>query len=115
MSPVAIAVDVQDIDTTKNYMIVKVGSSTDIDFDVLYDSQGRNIYYIKDNHRMINMLFKFTGFNGDPLGAYNKYVLYTDDKEIINGNILLVNRYKIRILYPIEKEFGNLSFQKDLF
>lgn len=89
MSPVAIAVDVQDIDTTKNYMIVKVGSSTDIDFRVLYDSQGRNIYRIKDNHRMINMLFKFTGFNGDPLGAYNKYVLYTDNDKIINGNSFL--------------------------
>lgn len=38
LSPVAIAVDVQDIDTTKNYMIVEAGSSTDIDFDVLYDN-----------------------------------------------------------------------------
>lgn len=58
------------------------------------------------------MLFKFTGFNGDPLGAYNKYVLYTDDEEIINGDILLVNNYKIRILYSIEREFRNTFFSK---
>lgn len=105
LSPIAIAVDEEKIDTTKNYLIVQVGAATDVDYNILYDSKGRNIYYVKDDNRIFNMIFKFNGFAGDSLGAYNRYVLYTDD-DAIEGDTLIVNDYALKILYPVKREFG---------
>ncbi len=103
--PAQIAIDESDIDKDRNYLIVDFTSVTACDYRILYDSRGRNINYVVDSNRILHFFTKFTGFYGDIEGNLNRYVLYTDDNEVVR-NELIVEDYDINILYPIKREFN---------
>lgn len=113
--PANIALKESDIDKSKNYLIVKMYMSTDIDYKVLYDSIGRNISYIKDDCRIKNFFLNFSGFKNDELGNLNTYVIYTDDNTIEyfeTYSILHIENYKIRIIYPVKRDLFNNIYPK---
>lgn len=104
LTPVQIAIDEHDIDKDRNYLIVEFTTATACDYEVIYDSQGRNINFVVDSNRILHFFTKFTGFYGDIDGNLNRYVLYTNDNEVLRDE-LIVNDYDINILYPIKREF----------
>lgn len=113
--PSTIAVKSEQIDNNKNFLIVKMYMSTDIDFLVLYDSKNRDIKYIQDKNRLKNFFFNFGGFKNDEMGNLNKYVMYTDDDDVEyleTGNVLCVKNYKLKILYPIKRDLFDSIFPR---
>lgn len=102
--PVQVAINESNIDRDKNYLIVEFTTATECDYKVLYDSKGRNINYVVDSNRILHFFTKYTGFYGDIQGNLNRYVLYTDDNEVVRDE-LIVEDYDINILYPIKREF----------
>lgn len=108
--PVNIALKPENISKSKNYLIVEIYATIDIDFHILYDSQNRDIQYIKDDDRVKNSFLHFNGFKNDYMGNLNKYVIYTDAQNIeysLNGNTLHISDYSIKILYPVRRNKSN--------
>lgn len=115
ISPATIAVKEENINKEKDYLIVEMYASTDVDFHVIYDSQNRDISYIKDDSRIKNAFLKFGGFKNDYMGNLNKYVIYTNAQDIEYlsvGNVLHINNYNIRILYPVKRDMPNNIYPK---
>lgn len=114
--PAEVAVPKNNINITKNYIICKISTSTDVDYDVLYDSQGRNITDIKVENRIINILTKAKTPFFDPYANLNKYIIYTDSDDVTNTTLNLSGLYRAKILYPINREkYNNFIFRKCLF
>ena len=95
------------VNNEKNYIICKISTSTDVDYDVIYDSQGRNIDSIKVKNRLLNIFTKAKVPRMDPYCNLNRYIIYTDSN-IIDENVLIIEGiYKANILYPIRREKYN--------
>ncbi len=105
--PAEIATSTNNINNEKEYIICKISTATDVDYDVVYDSQGRNIDSIKVKNRLLNIFTKAKVPRSDPYCNLNKYIIYTDSN-VINGNVLTIEGiYKANILYPIKREKHN--------
>lgn len=105
--PAEIATPANNIDDTKNYLICKISTATDVDYDVIYDSQGRNIDSIKVKNRILNIFTKAKVPRLDPYCNLNEYIIYTNS-DTTEGNMLIIDGiYKSDILYPIRREKHN--------
>lgn len=106
-SPAKIAINVEDIDKTRTYIIAEMHEYPDANFHVIYDSQNRDITYIYVEKNFLNYFLNFCGFNNDIMKNLNVYVIYTDENNIRymdTGNTLIMNNYDIDILYPIKRD-----------
>lgn len=113
--PCNIAINKDNINTSDDYIIVKLSTATDEDFNIIYDSMNRNLIGIKDDSRLKNRLLNFKGFCNDYMGNLNEYVLYTQDDEIEHtphGDILHINTYKINIIYPVKRDDEQFFYPK---
>lgn len=105
--PVEVATPINDIDVAKNYVICKISTATNIDYDILYDSQGRDISSLKVENRLINVLTRAKTPYLDPYYNLNTYIIYTNSDIIEGDTLTLRGLYRARILYPIKRESCN--------
>lgn len=98
------AIKYEEIDTSKDYMICTLATATESSFNVLYDSQHREIRNVNFKN-LYEQLYKFNGnFSNDLHGSLNTFVIYGKfDYDEETGDIL-IHDFDVKFIYPVKRD-----------